>query len=116
MNIYECSLYERGTFSDTLENREFLFAINEDMAKQMFCNHNGYRKNKRGLEVKKIETVLAHRQNRMKPMSKTEWSEDYRCGGYVTTTWQEKACYCTNCKKETSSTSQLCTNCGAVFV
>lgn len=116
MNIYECSLYERGTFSDTLIHREFLFSFNEETAKKTFCETNGYRKNKKGIEVEKIETVIARRKKTTKTAQHREYYEDYRCAGYTTRTERVKVCICSHCKGETSPDSQLCTSCGAVFM
>lgn len=116
MNIYKCSLYEIGTFSDSLINREFLFSFNEDMAKKAFCEHNGYRKNKKGIQIEEIPQVLAKRKKTTKTVHHQEYYEDYRCAGFTTKTEQVKVCICSHCKQETSADSQLCTSCGAIFM
>lgn len=116
MNVYECCKYEIGHFENYLEKREFLFAPDADTAKTIFRANNGYRKNARGIEINQIKMVLAHRYRKAKIISHREYSEDYRCAGYTTRTEVVQGCYCSHCKGETSATSQLCTNCGAMFV
>lgn len=117
MNLYCCKIVEQGWGAEYINQKEYIWAPDEDTARDIICKMWEIRRNKKGLRIEAVPIVYAsrkmHYENRIH--TETQWNS-FMQYSYETQSYRKVPVYtCSHCGKETNSSGQVCCKCGAIF-
>lgn len=117
MKLFGCEIEIQGWGTVYSEDRTHILAENAESARAIYCQQNGFRKNKKGMKIREIP--FEHSEVFSETRTELIRSTDYRPGlgtfddshyGDVTRH------YCSKCKKEVSAHDTFCNRCGANLI
>ena len=117
MNLYCCKIVESGWMTEYVDQKQYLWAPDAGTARDMICNLWEIRRNKKGLRIEEVPIVYAERKMHYETRLHSEkvWNS-FMQHSYEEQSYRKEAVYtCSRCGKETNSSGQVCSNCGAIF-
>ncbi len=118
MNLYCCRIVEQGWGAEYTNQKQYLWAPDEPTARNMICRLWEIRRNKKGLRIEEVPIVYAERKMCYETRLHSEkvWNS-FMQHSYPEQSYRKEAVYtCSHCGKETNSSGQVCSKCGAIFM
>jgi hypothetical protein len=117
MNLYCCKIVEQGWGTEYTNQKEYIWAPDPSTARDIICKMWEIRRNKKGLRIEEVPIVYAERISKYETRLFTEpvWNS-FMQHAYEESSYREVKVYtCSNCKRETNGSGQVCRKCGAIF-
>ena len=117
MKLYCCKIVEQGWGTEYTQEKDFIWAKDEQEARDRICKRWQIRKNKKGLRIEEVSVSHARVIKKTRTVQKTEmlWNsflQQLEPSSYIT---DETYHICSNCRGEISYAASVCKHCGALL-